>query len=122
MGQVKKAEIHAAIQGTALRLFSRKGYARTSLEEIARGAGVSTANVYIYFASKLEILYSIYEPWMGERLDRLEAGLAREPNARRKLNSWRLAVALAINKFAMLAQAINSTSATTARIVINGCR
>ena len=85
MGQVKKAEIRAAIQGTALRLFSRKGYARTSLEEIARGAGVSTANVYIYFASKLEILYSIYDPWMRERLDRLAAGLAREPDARRKL-------------------------------------
>ena len=85
MGQVKKAEIHAAIQGTALRLFSRKGYARTSLEEIARGAGVSTANVYVYFASKLAILYAIYEPWMRERLDRLDADLSRERDARRKL-------------------------------------
>ena len=76
MGQVKKPEVRDAILKTALQLFSRKGYARTTLEDIARGSGVSTANVYVYFRSKLEILYAIYDPWMRERLNSLETRMA----------------------------------------------
>lgn len=85
MGQVKKEEVREAILASALRLFSKKGYARTTLEEIARGAGVSTANVYVYFRSKLEILYAIYDPWMRERLTLLERKLAARAGAEEKL-------------------------------------
>jgi AcrR family transcriptional regulator len=85
VGQVKKPEVRDAILKTALRLFSRKGYARTTLEEIARGSGVSTANVYVYFRSKLEILYAIYEPWMRERLANLEARIASLNDPHKKL-------------------------------------
>jgi AcrR family transcriptional regulator len=85
MGQVKKPEVRDAILKTALRLFSRRGYARTTLEEIARGSGVSTANVYVYFRSKLEILYAIYDPWMRERLSELERTLAALDDPREKL-------------------------------------
>jgi AcrR family transcriptional regulator len=87
MGQVKKPEVRAAILRTALRLFSKKGYARTTLEEVARGSGVSTANLYVYFRSKLEILYAIYDPWMRERLEGLEARMAalEEPRAKLRL-------------------------------------
>lgn len=85
MGQVKKPEVRQAILDTALRLFSRKGYARTTLEEIARGAGVSTANVYVYFPSKLQVLYAIYDPWMRERLTSLEKRMQAAANPRQKL-------------------------------------
>jgi AcrR family transcriptional regulator len=85
MGQVKKPEVRDAILRTALRLFSKKGYARTTLEEIARGAGVSPANVYVYFRSKLEILYAIYDPWMRERLGALELKLQGSLSPRQKL-------------------------------------
>jgi AcrR family transcriptional regulator len=85
MGQVKKPEVREAILRTALRLFSKKGYARTTLEEIARGAGVSTANVYVYFRSKLEILYAIYDPWMRARLGALEARLNELGTHREKI-------------------------------------
>jgi len=85
VGQVKKPAVREAILGSALRLFARKGYARTTLEEVARGAGVSTANLYVYFGSKLEILYAIYEPWLRERFAALEAAMARQSDPRRKL-------------------------------------
>lgn len=86
MGQVKKPEVRDAILTSALRLFSKKGYTRTTLEEIARGAGVSTANVYVYFRSKLEILYAIYDPWMRERLVSLEEKMRTgSPRARIRL-------------------------------------
>ena len=85
MGQVKKPEVRDAILKTALQLFSRKGYARTTLEDIARGSGVSTANVYVYFRSKLEILYAIYDPWMRDRLNSLETRMAALERPEEKL-------------------------------------
>ena len=85
MGQVKKPEVRDAILKSALRLFSKKGYARTTLEEVARGSDVSTANLYVYFRSKLEILYAIYDPWMRERLGALEEKMKALPDAEAKL-------------------------------------
>jgi len=87
MGQVKKPEVREAILRSALQLFSKKGYARTTLEEIARGSGVSPANVYVYFRSKLEILYAIYDPWMRERLSNLETkiGCLDQPGEKLRL-------------------------------------
>ena len=75
MGQVKKAHLREAILASAHKLFSGAGYQGTSVPRIAAGAGVSTANVYVYFRSKLDILYAIYDPWLRARLMRLEAEL-----------------------------------------------
>ena len=85
MAQVKKPAVRDAILKSALRLFSRRGYEGTTLSQIAAGAGVSTANVYVYFASKLEVLYAIYDPWLRERLTRLGKQLARVRDPRRRL-------------------------------------
>jgi len=85
MAQVKKQTVRDAILKSAFRLFSRQGYDGTTLSHIAAGAGVSTANVYVYFASKLEVLYAIYDPWLRERLTRLEKDLARVRDPRSRL-------------------------------------
>ena len=77
MSQRKKEGVRDAILAAAFRLFSEQGYIETSIPAIAREAGISTANVYVYFKSKLDILYTIYEPWLCERLDRLERSLKR---------------------------------------------
>ena len=56
MAQQKKAAVREAILEGAFQLFSRHGYAATTLAAIARSAKVSQGNIYIYFGSKLEIL------------------------------------------------------------------
>ena len=76
MVQRKKPEARAAILAGAFALFSRQGYSATTLTEIARSANMSTGNVYIYFQSKLAILYAIYDPWLRARMDALEQELA----------------------------------------------
>jgi AcrR family transcriptional regulator len=73
MAQVKKPEVEQAILRSAFDLFSRQGYAATTLPQIAKGAGISPANIYIYFSSKLAVLYAIYDPWLRGRIERLEA-------------------------------------------------
>lgn len=45
----------------ALSLFVRKGYAHTSVAEIARAAGLSKGAVYLYFPSKQAILEALVE-------------------------------------------------------------
>ena len=72
MVQVKKPQARAAILDAAQRLFRRQSYHTTTLAQIARAAGMSTANLYVYFDSKLDILYAVYEPWMHARLDLLQ--------------------------------------------------
>jgi AcrR family transcriptional regulator len=84
MAQHKKSEVRAAILNGAFSLFSTHGYAATTLATIAKSAKVSPGNVYIYFGSKLEILYAIYDPWLRARIEKLELELAsiRSPRNR----------------------------------------
>ena len=84
MAQIKKIEIKQAILDAAYELFSKHGYSDTNITDIARSAGVAPANVYVYFRSKLAILFSIYEPWLIKQFDDLEKSLLRirEPRLR----------------------------------------
>ena len=75
MAQVKKTAVLAAIEAAAFELFAQQGYGATSMPQIARTAGISTANVYVYFGSKLAVLYAIYDPWIRARLETLRVEL-----------------------------------------------
>lgn len=85
MAQVKKHEIRQAILDSAFRLFSDKGYQNTTLAHIAADAGVSTANVYVYFSSKMEVLFAIYDPWLRKRIAELEMAATRHSIPRKRL-------------------------------------
>ncbi len=59
------------IQEIAAELFYKKGYAETSLDEIARRAEISKATIYLYFKSKDDLYYQIVEPALAELSRRL---------------------------------------------------
>lgn len=42
----------------ASELFARQGYRKTSMDEVARAAGVAKGTVYSYFAAKIDLLIS----------------------------------------------------------------
>ncbi len=48
---------------SALKLFSRRGYRATSMRDIARGARVSTGNVYHHFKSKQAIFQALLDQY-----------------------------------------------------------
>ncbi|MCC6610491.1 MAG: TetR/AcrR family transcriptional regulator [Burkholderiales bacterium] len=87
MPQIKKPEVERAILRSAFALFSRDGYAATTLPQIAKGAGVSPGTVYVYFNSKLAVLYALYDPWLRQRITNLEQRLARIADPRRRLRT-----------------------------------
>jgi len=52
VAQYLKEEVQRRIDQAALATFAEEGFARATMAEIARRAGISTGNVYRYYASK----------------------------------------------------------------------
>lgn len=55
----------------AIELFDRKGFANTSLDDIARDVGMSREGIYYYFGNRKEILLAIIKPAGESLLDSL---------------------------------------------------
>ncbi|MDT8320411.1 MAG: TetR/AcrR family transcriptional regulator [Xanthomonadales bacterium] len=87
MVQVKKKKLEAAILDAARELFRVKGYLGTRMSEIAATAGTSVSNLYIYFPSKLHLLYEVYTPMVTSRMMRLanESQSIKDPEKRLRL-------------------------------------
>jgi AcrR family transcriptional regulator len=71
MAQVKKIEVRDRILAAATRLFAERSYALATINQIAEAADTAPSNVYVYFRSKLEIVFAIYAPWLKEHLEAL---------------------------------------------------
>lgn len=59
--ETKKRETRRAIMQAAMTLFSEKGFEKTSIEELARTAGIGKGTVYGYFPTKSDILHAFCE-------------------------------------------------------------
>jgi AcrR family transcriptional regulator len=57
----KKEKTRAAILTSALHLFTQKGYENTTIEELARTAGIGKGTIYTYFKTKSEIFLAFCE-------------------------------------------------------------
>jgi AcrR family transcriptional regulator len=68
------------ILDTSLRLFSERGFARTSVRDIARGAGITDAAIYYHFASKRDIFEALFEErGITSALSELEQATPTQP-------------------------------------------
>ena len=64
--QVQAEETRIRIAQSARRLFAVQGYGATSIDAIAKDAGVATRTVYSAFGTKREILSLICDLWLAE--------------------------------------------------------
>jgi AcrR family transcriptional regulator len=72
----------------ARRLFARDGYSATSIDSIAREAGVAVRTVYSAFGTKREILSRICEDWLSRARARETAGdVLAEADPRRRVHA-----------------------------------
>jgi AcrR family transcriptional regulator len=69
-----------AVAGVALRLFAENGYERTSMEDIAREAGIGRKSLYRYFPSKADLVWGGMEPVVEASGRVLEAARTAEPS------------------------------------------
>jgi AcrR family transcriptional regulator len=59
--ETKKRETRQAIMQAAMTLFSEKGFEKTSIEELAKAAGIGKGTIYGYFQTKSDILHAFCE-------------------------------------------------------------
>ena len=71
----KKLATRRALEESAMRLFTEKGFDGTTVEEIADAADVSARTFFRYFATKDEVLFGDHEP----RLETMRELLADRP-------------------------------------------
>jgi len=68
------------ILDASLRLFSEKGFARTSVRDIAQAAGITDAAIYYHFTSKRDLFEALFEErGITSALSELEQATITEP-------------------------------------------
>jgi AcrR family transcriptional regulator len=66
--QRRKAERPQELIAAALELFVEKGFASTRIEEVAQLAGVSKGTLYLYYASKEELLKAVISQYLSSEI------------------------------------------------------
>lgn len=62
------------------RLFSKKGFAETSMDDIASAARLSKGGIYHYFSSKAEVLYFVLDNFMDVVIKEIQEELDKNDN------------------------------------------
>jgi AcrR family transcriptional regulator len=76
-----------AILATAERLLAERSFADVSVDDLARGAGLSRPTFYFYFRSKEAVLLSLLEPLIARADSEFDGAVQRLPTDPRKI--WR---------------------------------
>jgi AcrR family transcriptional regulator len=84
------AQIRDAILNAAERLLAHYGYRKTTLDDIAREAGIGKGTVYLYFPSKEEVALCTIDRIVDRLLDRLRALAASETPVTERLRAMLL--------------------------------
>ncbi|HWB66716.1 MAG TPA: mycofactocin system transcriptional regulator [Mycobacteriales bacterium] len=78
----------------ALDLFARRGFANTTVEQIAAGAGVSKRTFFRYFDSKAAVLWHAFD----REVDELRRAFGRVPDSTRMMTAIRQVV-VSVNRY-----------------------
>lgn len=86
-GRSTEASRRADLLCAAARLMRKKGYAATTIREIAKAVGMGSGSPFCHFRSKEEILAAIALRGMQRALEGAETLRARRMQARRRLHA-----------------------------------
>ena len=84
---VDKDEKRAEILTAATRIFARRGYAATRIEDVALEAGVAKGTIYIYFGSRGEILLAAFESFEQQLMAGVRSALETNEPALQRLRA-----------------------------------
>ncbi len=105
----KKAKTRAALIEASQRLFARRGYTGTTLEDISAEVDITTQTLLRYFDSKAQLALAP----LTAHLEAIERFLLDENRSVDTLSAWRLYVQLEAE------EATNPSESTTATYVAN---
>lgn len=85
---VVKEEIRTQIVGVARRIFTRYGFRKTTMEEIADSAQMGKSSIYYYFKSKEAIFRSVVEFEARMLKEQLNAIIAQHSSPPERLKAY----------------------------------
>lgn len=75
----QKAETKQMIYTAGIKLFSERGYSRTTVSSIARGARIAPRTFFTYYASKKDILFEVPRHYCDQLIVQLTTKSAEQP-------------------------------------------
>ncbi len=87
---VIKQEIRSQIVEVARKIFTRYGFRKTTMEEIAEATGKGKSSIYYYFKSKEEIFRAVVEKEAEELQEQLDRTIQKDNNPIDKLKTYML--------------------------------
>jgi AcrR family transcriptional regulator len=89
MRERQKAQTRQLLHEAAVDLFSTKGYAQTTIDDITSAAGASRATFYLHYGAKWQIVAELYETvLMPETLDFYRRLDGFDGPSREELRGW----------------------------------
>jgi len=85
MARAKSEKMRESILLAAEHLFTEHGYIGTTVSQIAKTAGTAASNVYVYYPSKIEIAFAVFDPWLRQKIAELEAEVDAQDTPRGRL-------------------------------------
>ena len=85
---VVKEEVRDSIVGVARRIFTRNGFKKTTMEEIAAACHKGKSSIYYYFKSKEEIFRAVVEKEAEELKERLDRTLQKDDLVMDRLKAY----------------------------------
>jgi AcrR family transcriptional regulator len=85
---VVKSEIRTEIIGIARKVFSRNGYRKTTMEQIAKAAKMGKSSIYYYYKSKEEIFEAVVVREAQELKKRLEKVINTDKQPMERLKDY----------------------------------
>lgn len=85
MSNHRQDEKYAKIINTSREVFSTLGYKGTTVERIAKSAGISKGSIYLYFETKEDILSAIIDSCVQDMIERVEVELSSEGTPEERL-------------------------------------
>ena len=82
---IDKEEKRCDIALSAIELFCDKGIQQTSIDEIAKSAGVAKGTIYLYFKNKEEIVFAIWDIIAQRHRDAFAKRVKPEMSAKEKI-------------------------------------
>lgn len=86
--RVQRAHEHEALLRAARRVFLRRGYRSTRVEDILREAGISTRAFYRFHEGKSELFLELFDRTNRAAMQRLREGVARLADPTAQLDAY----------------------------------
>jgi AcrR family transcriptional regulator len=108
-----KARVHASLLQAARTQFARRGVAATTMDDLARLAGVSRATAFNYFPSKNLLLQALVREMEARFLHVIESQFARPASAAERISALFRWTAQGIAETPQLSRVLIGASETT---------